>query len=71
MSRLPPFVFIIALAFLPSCQTSRRSKTEPLPPTTTTAPNYTYDKFGFQVAPASGRRLDSAYNRQLEKEIGR
>lgn len=33
--------------------------------------NFTYDKFGFQVDSTTGEPIDSAYNRQLEKLIGR
>ncbi|HUV38745.1 MAG TPA: hypothetical protein VMY39_03985 [Planctomycetota bacterium] len=33
--------------------------------------DYTYDKFGFQVDARTGERIDSAYNRRLEKQIGR
>jgi outer membrane protein OmpA-like peptidoglycan-associated protein len=32
---------------------------------------YTYDRMGFQIDPNTGGRLDSAYNRRLEIEIGR
>ena len=33
--------------------------------------DYSYDKFGFQVDPKTGEKIDASYNRRLEKVIGR
>jgi len=61
---------IILLTTLVGCQSgeTRSGESSSYERRTT---EYTYDKFGYQVNPTSKQRIDSAYNRRLEKQIGR
>ena len=64
-------VLLIVLLLSAGCQTGKRNASGPHVDRFDARRNYTYDKFGFQVDPKTGDKIDSAYNLRLEKVIGR
>ena len=66
-------IVLIVLAVLPTagCRSGTPQPKDTRPVEIRQTTDYVYDRMGFQVDPATGQQLDTAYNRQLEIQIGR